>query len=75
MELRRIAAHADLGVCGIVVYLYATCYCYALESVLSAYYTLTNPILNFERVLALKAGGVDALLAGRYHVRAELAGH
>ena len=75
MELRRIAAHADLGVCGIVVDLNAAGYGDALESVLSTYDALTNPVLNFEGVLALKAGGVDALLAGRYHIRAELAGH
>ena len=75
MELRRIAAHADLGVCGIVVDLNAASYGDALETMLSSYNTLTYPVLNFEGILALKAGGVDALLAGRYHIRAELAGH
>ena len=68
MELRRITAHTDLVVCGIVVYLYATGNGDALETVLSTYYALTNSILNFEGVLALKAGGVDALLAGMYHI-------
>ena len=68
MELRRVATHTDLAVCGIIVDLDATGYGDALESVLSTYCALTNSILNFEGVLALKAGGVDALLAGMYHI-------
>ena len=68
MELRRVATHTDLVVCGIIVDLDATGYGDALEPVLSTYDAFTNTVLNFKGVLALEAGGVDALLAGMYHI-------